>query len=119
MTTDTHSDSSSASVADKVSVESPHGTRNTATRHAKIKPEHYNYMLSEIRKVATPDMIAIHRRYISNENKAKDVEKRLRWDFSYSAKLTPFICDTLYSYANDTHIDTALRSIIKTCETSD
>ncbi len=97
-----------------------HGNPDTLTRtgNAKIKPEHYAHMLSEIRKIATPDMIAIHRRYLTNENKAKDVEKRLRWDFSYSARLIPFICDNLYSYANDTHIDTALRSIIKTCEAS-
>ncbi len=104
---------------DKLLVGSPRNTTDTTRRHAKITPENYAYMLSEIRRIATPEMIAIHRRYLTNENKSKDVEKRLRWDFAYSAKLTPFICDTLYSYANDTHIDTAFRSIIKTCETSD
>ena len=30
----------------------------------------------------------------------------------YYAKLTPFVCENLYQYANDKHIDTALRNII-------
>lgn len=48
-----------------------------------------------------------------NEGKSKDIEKRLRWDCLYAAGLTPFICDNLYSYLNDDHIDTALKNIIK------
>ena len=34
---------------------------------------------------------------------------RLRWDAARQADLIPFFCDTLYQYANDDHIDTALR----------
>lgn len=47
------------------------------------------------------------------EGKAKDIEKRLRWDLSYAAGLTTFFCDNIYKYADDTHIDTALRSVMK------
>lgn len=39
-------------------------------------------------------------------------DKRYRWDLCYHAGLTPWICDTIYPYANDTHIDTALRAIV-------
>lgn len=39
-------------------------------------------------------------------------DKRYRWDLTYAAGLTPWICDTLYPYCNDDHIDTALRRIV-------
>lgn len=38
--------------------------------------------------------------------------KRWRWDVARIAGLIPFMCDTLYKYADDTHIDTALRHIL-------
>jgi len=40
-------------------------------------------------------------------------DKRYRWDLTYAAGCTRFICDSLYAYLDDTHIDTALRSIVK------
>lgn len=43
---------------------------------------------------------------------AMDIDKRYRWDLHYAAGLTRFVCDNLYSYVNDTHIDTALRRIV-------
>ena len=39
-------------------------------------------------------------------------DRRFRWDLSYRARLTPWICANVYSYADDTHIDTALRAIV-------
>ncbi len=43
--------------------------------------------------------------------------KRFRWDVLYAAKINDesssrWICDNLYSYLNDTHIDTALKTIV-------
>lgn len=35
------------------------------------------------------------------------------WDTLQSAGLRPFVCSDLYEYLNDSHIDTALRAIIK------
>ena len=78
----------------------------------KIKQEHYNFMKKEIQKIWTIEKHNSHREFIINEGKAKDIERRLRFDWSYYAKLTPFICDNLYSYANDNHINTALKNII-------
>jgi hypothetical protein len=40
-------------------------------------------------------------------------DKRLRWDALYKCGLTSWICDNLYSYLNDDHIDTALRAYFK------
>ncbi len=77
----------------------------------KIKPEHAARMKEAISKFS-PDQVASHRRYIVEEGRARDVEKRLRWDLSHQAGLTRFICDDVYSYADDEHIDTALRAIV-------
>ena len=36
---------------------------------------------------------------------------RYRWDLLYNAGLSSWVCDNLYSYLNDQHIDTALKNI--------
>jgi hypothetical protein len=53
------------------------------------------------------------REVLSKDSRVKDLEKRIRWDLTYQANLTGFICDSLYSYLDDSHIDTALKSIMK------
>ncbi len=80
----------------------------------KMTQQHYATLKAMIEPLA--GKIATHREYLVNENKSKDVEKRLRWDLSYAAKATAWICDNLYSYLNDAHIDTALRSIVAELE---
>lgn len=69
-------------------------------------------MFQAIEKIG-PSAIQSQRNLIILQGKAKDVEKRLRWDCFYSAGLTRFACDNIYQYADDTHIDTALRTILK------
>ena len=76
----------------------------------KMKKEHFEYMQTTLTKFVLesgfPDL---------SQYKEKGLtEKRYRWDLSYSAKLTPWICKNLYSYLNDDHIDTALRVITGT-----
>jgi hypothetical protein len=39
--------------------------------------------------------------------------QRFCWDLLWSAKLSPWICNNIYPYANDEHIDTLLRQIVK------
>ncbi len=75
----------------------------------KIKPEHYAALKTAIESVGT-DNIKQHATIVS--------DKRLRWDCLYASKLK--IGDgagmsglPLYSYMDDTHIDTALRHIMK------
>lgn len=82
----------------------------------KIKPEHYNHMSEAIRTIAGKPIIEKHRAAIIAEGKAKDIEMRLRWDCAYAAGLSGYIARHVYSYANDTHVDTALRAIIKSIE---
>ena len=78
----------------------------------KIQAEHYEAMKSKIAAIWNAGKHDAHRQFIINEGKAKDVEKRLRWDWMYYAQLSPFVCDNVYPYANDDHVDTALRHIM-------
>ena len=77
----------------------------------KMKQQHYNTILEAVRPNAPK--IAAHRQFIINEGKAKDIDKRLRWDLFRYARLTRWCCDELYPYLNDDHIDTALRSVMR------
>lgn len=81
----------------------------------KIKTEHYKEMLNVLSKV-DKDAVRKHKEALKQDARVKDIEKRFRWDLLYAAKLSPWICDNLYSYLDDSHIDTALKSIIKELE---
>jgi hypothetical protein len=73
----------------------------------KIKPEHVEHMAAAMRATVAqvgPEKCAEFRQLVT--------PKRYRWDLARGAGLTSFMCDTLYPYAEDKHIDTALRSIV-------
>ena len=78
----------------------------------KVTQEHYSHMKQAITSVWTKEKHEAHRKFIVNEGKSRDIERRLRFDWMHYAKLTPFICANVYSYANDDHINTALKNII-------
>ena len=80
----------------------------------KIQAEHYNFMRAKL--APFKGQIEQFRQRIINEGKAGDAEKRLRWNLAYLADLTWWLCENVYTYANDAHIDTALRSIMKELE---
>ena len=44
--------------------------------------------------------------------RVKDLQTRFCFDMLSAAGLTPWVCGTLYGYADDTHILTALESIL-------
>lgn len=79
----------------------------------KMTNEHYSYILSEL-----DTLLDIHETTLEEVKKdytAKGLSmERMRWDLTYYAKLTPWICDNLYNYLNDGHIDTALRRMTNT-----
>ena len=41
-------------------------------------------------------------------------DKRYRWDLLYRAKLSQWLSDNIYPYANDEHIDTVMRQLTNT-----
>jgi len=59
-----------------------------------------------------PDALSNYIESIKTDPRVKDWQKRYRWDLCYASGLTPWICSTIYPYANDTHIDTALKAIM-------
>jgi len=71
----------------------------------KIKPEHIAHMRAALAANRLAPTLA---EYIGIGLSPK----RWRWDLAYMAGLTPWICDTIYCYANDDHIVTALRHIL-------
>jgi len=93
----------------------------------KMRPTHYGYMKAAIGMSLdgyaaartdgdVPAFLAGYRRMIADQGKSKDVDKRVRWDMLYAAKLSGWISDNLYGYMDDTHIDTALRRIMRELE---
>jgi hypothetical protein len=77
----------------------------------KIKPEHFEKL-----KQAVEAAVAAKPGVADEYRKAGLSQMRFRWDALLAARIdgqpgTRFICDVLYEYLNDEHIDTALRAI--------
>ena len=77
----------------------------------KVLHEHYSYMKTAMQ--AIKEQIPSQRQFIIKEGRSKDIEQRLRWDCLWAAGLWPWVCSEIYKYANDSHIDTALKRIMK------
>ena len=84
----------------------------------KIKPEHYQHMLTACKEAV--ERIPARAKYLARDpsifnidNMSRDVEQRYRWDLMVAAGLSEYACYTLYQYADDSHIDTALKQIVK------
>lgn len=72
----------------------------------KIKPEHLEYMRSTIAQCdCLPSWDIYSRAGLPHE--------QYRWAVFSIAGLIPWACANIYSYADDSHIDTALRAILK------
>lgn len=79
----------------------------------KITPAHLAYMREAITPLDTADARAAYA--AGNYPRAdvtRDPDKRYRWDLFRAARLSAWLCDEVYPYADDTHVDTALRAIV-------
>lgn len=79
----------------------------------KITAEHYQKLKTGISEKHA-DMLANHTSDYEKYLAAGHTDKRIGWDLLHAAGLTPFVCAELYKYLNDTHIDTAVLSIMTT-----
>lgn len=70
----------------------------------KIKPEHLAHMREALRG-------AVYEPWGIARDKGLS-PMRWRWDCLHAAKLTPWLCAVIYPYADDSHVDTALRAIL-------
>jgi hypothetical protein len=79
----------------------------------KIKQVHYKTMENKITEYLLENKTSLAKllnQYIKNGLSLM----QFRWDISYAAIGSKWICDNLYPYLNDTHIDTALRRLTDT-----
>ena len=84
----------------------------------KITQEHYKILKDGIEKLGI-DKIKLHKMDLPfSVRPPKDLDMRVRWDCLYATKIK--IGDgigmdglPLYAYLDDSHIDTALRNIMK------
>jgi hypothetical protein len=72
----------------------------------KIKPVHFEALSLALSPVDTPERRAAYR-------EAGLSTRRYQWDLVRIAGLMTWLCDNLYSYLNDDHIQTALNRIVK------
>lgn len=84
----------------------------------KMPAEAYNHMRDSIAEFVNTNKgrVDAFASAIRNgaDNRVKDPEERIRWDLCHAAKLTTYICRNVYPLGmNDTHVDTALRRIVK------
>ena len=82
----------------------------------KIKKEHFDYIHRGIHETVKRygfERIHAHRLALKSRDEVRDADKRLRHDLLYRSGLSAFVCDHVYPYADDTHLDTALRQIMK------
>jgi hypothetical protein len=74
----------------------------------KVKTEHYVYITKTLDSIKP---LILQTQKVYKQFGLSDM--RLRWDIARHAGLIPFFCSSVYQYANDEHIDTALRQYFK------
>ncbi len=77
----------------------------------KINHKDYLYMRDALAR--NRDLIPAFKAQIALDPRVKDAAKRLSWDLANYSDLTEFFCSVIYKYADDSHIDTALKSIMR------
>jgi hypothetical protein len=71
----------------------------------KMQSAHFDHIAEKIAALDTPALRAAYR-------DAGLSLKRYQWDVTWKAGLSAYICNTLYPYLNDDHIQTALNRIV-------
>jgi len=81
----------------------------------KMEIRHYQELEQYVKKVLTNSNIEEYRKKLETDPRVKDIEMRLRWDVLYAipARIRIPLMDELYKYLNDTHIDTALKALMR------
>jgi len=80
----------------------------------KIKPEHFNHLKTTIEDFLkeNPNLINKYETgHFLRRTKFASLQTRFNFDVLHLSGLTPFVCNTLYSYMNDDHLKNALKKI--------
>ena len=80
----------------------------------KMKKEHFDRIKAAIEKL-DPVTIQEHIKYLKSDSRVKSLDTRLRWDLFYAIGGSALAVKelVLYTYLDDTHIDSALKVIVK------
>ena len=84
-----------------------------------MQPQHFAYIKENITAILNMESEIVTRYEtgdFTRSDKVKDLQKRFNFDLMNFAVDPKFICNELYPYLNDTHIETALKSICPTIE---
>lgn len=84
----------------------------------KMKPAHVQYLRDTVLPYDSPQKRALYKAgKFDNADKTKDVNMRYRWDLLWlgirNNGNTGFLNEVLYSYLDDSHIDSALKYIVR------
>ena len=82
----------------------------------KIKAEHLEYLNAHINPVDAATIEAYQTGQFPRADRVKDLQKRFAWDLLYSRVGATWVCDNLSPYLNDSHINSALNSIVPKLE---
>jgi hypothetical protein len=80
----------------------------------KIKKAHLDHIEKAINNLLANNPDIIQRYETGNfvrSNVVKDLQTRFNFDLLYVSGLIDWVCKEIYSYANDTHLATALNNI--------
>ena len=85
-------------------------------KNLKITEKDYNFMRQKIEETLKNrgEKYLIHcyeSGNINNASKTKNIQTRFNFDLLYAAGLCSFVCNNLYTYLDDTHIESALNHI--------
>ena len=62
-----------------------------------------------------PDLVELYETgQFQNSDKVKDINRRFRWDMLQCSIGSSWVCNNLYNYMDDRHIDNALKKIVPT-----
>lgn len=82
----------------------------------KLKEEHFKVIETQVNAVlaAHPELVERYQRGdFPRAEKVRNLNKRFRWDLLHTIPgMGRWICDVIYPYAHNGHIDTALRRIV-------
>ena len=77
-----------------------------------MQQEHYAIIKQGIADLPRDDVLK-YAEQVKQEGKYKDFGTRMRWELLRGICKPNWICKTLYPYLNDSHIDTALKTIMR------
>lgn len=83
----------------------------------KMTAQHYQHLKDAIATVLRNNPDAVQRYESGNFPRSagtKNLQMRFNNDILRSAVSSSWVCDNLYNYLNDTHINTALRALCPT-----